>query len=89
MHVQGCQETNVVRRCMEALALHTGHQKYTNKTKTSFISVVDANRVSTRVKHIYIPVYFLLEQFNNCLFTTKYEKSSVMLSHMCTKSCSV
>ena len=55
---------------------------------TSCISVVEAKRVTPRVKHMDIPVYFLLEQFDNGLFIPKYDKSSVMPADMCTKPCS-
>ena len=41
--------------------------------------------VNTRVKKINILVYFLQEQFDNGIFITKYENSSVMLVDMCTK----
>ena len=52
---------------------------------TSCISVVEAKIVTPRVKHMDIPVYFLLEQFDNGLFIPKYDKSSVMPADMCTK----
>ena len=73
---------------MEALALHTGAPTVHWEDNTSFISVVEAKRVTTRVKHIDIPVYFLQEQFENGIFIPKYEKSSVMPVDMCTKPCS-
>ena len=88
MHVQGFQETNVIRRYMEALALHTSALTVHWEDKTSCISVVGDDRVNPRVKQIYIPVCLLLEQFNNGLFTPKYEKSSFMPADRCTKPCS-
>ena len=73
---------------MEALVLHTcastSHWEY----NTSCIYVVEAKLVTPIVKHIYIPVCFLPDQFYNGLFIPKYEKSSVMLADMCTKPCS-
>ena len=52
---------------MESLALHTGAQTIHWEDSTSFISVVEANRVTPRVKHIDIPVYFIQEQLYNGL----------------------
>ena len=74
---------------MKALALHTGAPTVNWEDSTSFISVVEAKRVTPRDKHIYIPVCFLQEQFDYGLFLPKYENSSVMLADMCTKPCSV
>ena len=73
---------------MEALALHTGAPTVNWEDNTSFISVVEAKRVTPIVKNIHIPVCFIQEQSGNCLFLPKYEKSSVMLADMCTKPCS-
>ena len=73
---------------MEALALYTGAPTVHWEDNTSCISVVEAKRVTTRVKHIDIPVCFLQEQFDNGLFLPKYEKSSFMPADMCTKPCS-
>ena len=72
---------------MEALALHTGAPRLYWEDNTSCIDVVEAKWVNPRVKSIDIPVYFIQEQFDNGLFITKYEKSSVMLAYMCTKPC--
>ena len=44
--------------------------------------------MTPRVKHIYIPVYFLQEQFENGIFVPEYKKSSVVTEDMCTKPCS-
>ena len=63
------------------------HQQYIVKTK-SCISFVEDKIVTPGVKHMKIYVCFLSEQFDNVLFVTKYEKSSVMPSYMCTKPCS-
>ena len=73
---------------MEALALHTGAPTLHWEDSTSFISVVEAKRVTPRAKHIGIPVYFILEQFDNGLFIPKYDNSSFMPADMCTKPCS-
>ena len=73
---------------MKALSLHTGAPSVHWEYNTSFIYVVEAKRVTPRVKHIDIPVCFLQEQFDNGLFLPKYEKSSVMPADMCTKPCS-
>ena len=64
---------------MEYLALHTGAPTVNWEDNTGFIYVV-----AHRVKHIYIPVYFLQEQFDNFIFVTKYEKSTVIPEDMCT-----
>ena len=50
--------------------------------------VIEAKRVTPRVKQIDIPVCFLQEKFDNGLFLPKYEKSSVIPEDMCTKTCS-
>ena len=73
---------------MEALAIHTGAPTVYWENNTSYISVVEAKRVTPRVKHIDIPVCFLPEKFDNGLFLPKYDNSSVMPSDMCTKPCS-
>ena len=44
---------------MEASALHTGAPTVHWEDNTSCIAVVEAKKVSPRVKHIDIPVYFL------------------------------
>ena len=44
---------------MEALALYTGAPTVHWENNTSCISVVEAKRVTPRVEHIDIPVYFL------------------------------
>ena len=63
------------------------HQHNIRKTK-SCISVVESERVTPRVKQIYIPVYFLQEIFDNGIFILKCEKSSVIPADICTKPCS-
>ena len=73
---------------MEALALHTGAPTVHWEDNTSFISLVEAKRVTPRVKHIDITVCFLQEKFDNGLFLPKYEKSCIMPADMCTKTCS-
>ena len=74
---------------MEELALHTGAPTVHWEYNTSFISVVEAKIVTRRVKHIDIPVRFILKQFYNGIFIPKYDNYSVMPADMCTKPCSV
>ena len=62
------KKTKVIRRYMEALALSTGAPTVHWDYNTSCISVVEAKRVTPRVKHIDITVCFLQEQFENGLF---------------------
>ena len=57
---------------MEALALHTGIPTLHWEYNISFVSVVEAKIVTPRVKHIDIPVCFILEQFDNGIFLSKY-----------------
>ena len=78
----------VIRGYMESLALHTGAPAVHWEENTSCISVVEYKGVTTRVKHINIPVCFLQHQFDNGFFIPKYEKSSVMPEDICTKLCS-
>ena len=72
---------------MEALSLPTGALIVHWEDNTSCISIVEAKRVTPRVKQMYIPVCFIQKQFDNDLFLPKYEKSSVIQSYMCTKPC--
>ena len=53
------KKTKVIRRYMEALALHTGAPTVHWENETSYISVVEAKIVTPRVKHIDTPVCFL------------------------------
>ena len=73
---------------MKALVLYSGAPTVHLEDNTSCISVVEAKRVTPRVKHINIPVCFIQEQFDNGLFLPKYEKSSAMPADICTKPCS-
>ena len=72
---------------METLALHTGAPTVHWEDKTNCISIVETKIVTPRVKHIDIPVCFLLEQFYNGLFLPKYDNSSAIPSDMYTKLC--
>ena len=72
---------------MEDLALHTGAVPVTWEDNTSCISVVEAIIFTPIVKNIYIAVCFLQKNCNG-IFVTKYDKSSIMLVYMCTKTCS-
>ena len=48
---------------MEDLSLHTGAHTVHWEDNTSCISVVEDKIATPRVIHIYIPVFFLQEQF--------------------------
>ena len=63
---------------MKYIALHTGAPTVHWEDNKIWISVVEATIVTPRGKHIDILVCFLQEQFDNALFLTKYEKSSVI-----------
>ena len=65
-------KTKYVRQYIEALSLHTGAPTLHWEDNTSCIYVVEAKRVTPIVKHIYIPVYFLLKTFENDHFVPKY-----------------
>ena len=78
------KKTKFIRRYMEALALHTGEPTVNWEYNTSCIYVVEDKIVTPRVQHIDIPVYFLLDQFDNGLYLPKYEMSSVMPDDMYT-----
>ena len=82
------KKTKAICSYMEALALYTGAPTVHWEHSISCISVFESKIVTPRVKHIDIPVCFLLEQFDYGLFIPKYEKFSVMLEGMCTKPCS-
>ena len=56
---------------MEALALHNGSPIVHCEDNTSCISVVESKKVTPRVKHIEIPVYFLQEKIDNGLLIPK------------------
>ena len=81
------KKTKSIRIYMEALALHTSAPTVHWEDNIICISVVEAKRVTTRVKHINIPVCFLQDKFDNGIFLPKYYNSSVMPADMCTKPC--
>ena len=81
-------KNKVIQRYMEALTIYNGSPTVHWQDKISCIYVVGYKIVNPRVKHMYITVYFLQENFDNGLFIPKYEKYSVMLEDMCTKLCS-
>ena len=70
---------------MEALAIYTGAKKVHWEDSISCIYVVEYKRVTTRVKHIDIPVCFIQEQFDKGIHIKEYDKSSVISADMCTK----
>ena len=57
------KKPKVIRKYMEALALHTGAPTVHWEDNTSFISFVEAKIVTHRVKRIDISFCFLQEQF--------------------------
>ena len=73
---------------MEALAIHTGETTEHWEDKTSCIYIVEDKIVTPIVKYIDIIVCFLQGKFDNSIFIPKYDKSSVIPSDMCTKTCS-
>ena len=80
-------KTKAIQIYTEALELHTGAPTVHWEYNKIYIFVVEAKRVTPRVKHIEIAVYFLQEQFDNGIYFPKYEKSSVMPEDMITKPC--
>ena len=82
------KKTKVIWRYMEDLAIHNSAHIVHWEDNTSCIYVVEAKRVTPRVKHIDICVCFLQEQFDNGLFIPRYEKSCVRPADICTKPCS-
>ena len=79
------KKIKAIQRHMEALELHTGSTSVHWEYNTSYISAVESKIVTTRVKHIYIPVCFLQWQFDNDIFVPKYDKSRFMPADMLTK----
>ena len=79
----------VFQKYMETLALYTGSPTVCWKYNTSHTSVVGDKRVTPIVKHVEIPVCFLLEQFYNGVFVPKYENPGGIPEYICTKPCSV
>ena len=66
------KKTKIIWRYMEDLSLHTGAPTVHWEEITRCISIVEAKRVTPRVKNIDITVCFLHEQFENGLFMPKY-----------------
>ena len=62
---------------MEALSIQTEAPTVNLEDNTSYISVVEAKTIITRVKKIDTPVYFLQKCLDNGLFVKTYEKSIV------------
>ena len=52
-------------------------------------SVVEAKMVTPILKLIHIPVFFIQEKVENCLFVLKYKNSGIILADICTKTCLV
>ena len=83
------KKTMVIQRYMEALALHTGAPTVHWEDSIGCIYVFEAKIVTPRVKHIEITALFVQEPFDNGIFITKHDESSVMPEDMCTKPCPV
>ena len=58
-------------RYIKALSPHNGAPKVYREDKKSFIYVFEAKGVTLSVKHIYIQVRFLLDQFENGFLCSK------------------
>ena len=71
---KAAKETEVIWRYIEVLSLHTGEPKIHSEDNIICISVVEAKRVTPRIKDIDITVCFLQEQFDNGIFLPKYDK---------------
>ena len=82
------KKTKFICKYMEALSFQTGSPKLHRKGNTSCIYVVEAKIVTPSVKHVVIPICFLLKEFGNGFSIPKYDKSSLLLADMCTKPCS-
>ena len=76
------KKNKVIRRYMEALSLHTGAHTVHWEDNKSCISVVKYKIVTHIVKHIDIPVCFLLENFTMVSFFQDM-KSPVSCRHIC------
>ena len=63
------KKANKIRHYMEVLELHTGATTVHWEDITIFISVVEDKIVASRVKHIGIPVCFILEKVYNGIFS--------------------
>ena len=72
---------------MKSLELHTGAPTVHWEDNTSYISYIEAKKVTPRVKHINIPVFFYRNSLTNGLFVSKYDNYSVMPVDMYTKTC--
>ena len=59
------KKTKTNRIYMEALSLHNGATIVHWEDNKSFVSVVQSKIFTPRFKHIDIPVYFILENFDN------------------------
>ena len=76
------KKNKVIRRYMEALALHTGATTVHWEDNTSCISVVEAKRVTPRVKHIDIPIFFYKNNLTMVSFLLNM-KSPVSCRNIC------
>ena len=83
-----CMYKYVKKKTLSGDTWKPQHSTQVNLHHMCCIYVVEAKRVTPKVKHIDIPVCFLQQQFYKGFFIPKYEKSSVMLEDMCIKPCS-
>ena len=65
------KKIKVLKRYMESLALRNSAPTVHWEDNTSFISIVEAKRVTPRVKNMVIPLCFVQEKFDNGLFLPK------------------
>ena len=71
----------------EDLEIHTGPPALNYEDNTRCIYAIKVKRVTPIVKHIYIHMCFLHEQYDKSIFIPKYEKYIIMSADMCTKPC--
>ena len=73
---------------VDALAVHSGETIAHWEYNRSFIYIVEAKIFTSRVKHIDIPAFVLIQKFDNGTFVPKYDNYSFMPADMRTKPCS-
>ena len=85
MHVQIPRE-KIIRRYMEALALHTVAPTVHWEDNKNIISVFEAKIITPRVKHVYIPVCFIQEPFDKIVSLFQNIRSSVSCRNICARN---
>ena len=81
-------KTTVIRRYMEALALHTGAPKVHWEDNFFIFLLLRLKELLLELNTLIFQSIFYKINLTNGLFLPKYEKSSVMPADVCTKSCS-